>query len=80
MIASTELIIIVLLLRFEQTTKGRKREHYQWNMDIIGVPNTMAEVELVASIVTFLQKVGLTHNDVSSQYHTCEQTITRQFI
>lgn len=20
-------------------TRGRRREHYQWNMDIIGVPN-----------------------------------------
>ena len=22
--------------RFEATQRGRKREHYQWNMDIIG--------------------------------------------
>lgn len=24
--------------RYENTTRGRRREHYQWNMDIIGVP------------------------------------------
>jgi histidyl-tRNA synthetase len=23
--------------RFETTQRGRKREHYQWNMDIVGV-------------------------------------------
>lgn len=22
-------------------TRGRRREHYQWNMDIIGVPEVM---------------------------------------
>ena len=24
--------------RYERMTRGRRREHYQWNMDIIGVP------------------------------------------
>jgi hypothetical protein len=24
--------------RYERTTRGRRREHYQWNMDIFGVP------------------------------------------
>ncbi len=23
--------------RYERATRGRRREHYQWNMDIIGV-------------------------------------------
>ena len=23
--------------RYERTTRGRRREHYQWNMDIVGV-------------------------------------------
>ncbi|KAL6986682.1 histidine--tRNA ligase [Sarracenia purpurea var. burkii] len=25
--------------RYERMTRGRRREHYQWNMDIIGVPD-----------------------------------------
>eukprot|EP00026_Physarum_polycephalum_P008266 Phypoly_transcript_08347.p1 GENE.Phypoly_transcript_08347~~Phypoly_transcript_08347.p1 ORF type:complete len:509 (+),score=90.65 Phypoly_transcript_08347:76-1527(+) len=50
--------------RFEQTVKGRKREHYQWNMDIIGVPNVLGEVELLATIVEFCKLVGLTKDDV----------------
>lgn len=24
--------------RYERATRGRRREHYQWNMDVIGVP------------------------------------------
>lgn len=24
--------------RYERMTRGRRREHYQWNMDIVGVP------------------------------------------
>jgi len=24
--------------RYERMTRGRRREHYQWNMDILGVP------------------------------------------
>ncbi|RVX05079.1 Histidine--tRNA ligase, chloroplastic/mitochondrial [Vitis vinifera] len=27
--------------RYERMTRGRRREHYQWNMDIIGVPEVM---------------------------------------
>lgn len=52
------------LNRFEQTTKGRKREHYQWNMDIIGVPTITAEVELLAAIVHLCKSLGLTASDV----------------
>ena len=33
--------------RFESCQRGRKREHYQWNMDIVGVEGVEAEVRLV---------------------------------
>lgn len=52
------------VVRFEQTTRGRRREHFQWNMDIIGVPNIAAEVELLSAIVTFFKSVGLTSKDI----------------
>lgn len=33
--------------RYERMTRGRRREHYQWNMDIIGVPEvTVSASEL----------------------------------
>ncbi|KAK4743238.1 hypothetical protein SAY87_001239 [Trapa incisa] len=50
--------------RYERMTRGRRREHYQWNMDIIGVPEVTAEAELMSSIVTFFKKVGISSSDV----------------
>ncbi|XP_028225874.1 histidine--tRNA ligase, chloroplastic/mitochondrial isoform X3 [Glycine soja] len=50
--------------RYERMTRGRRREHYQWNMDIIGVPGVMAEAELIASIVTLFKRIGITESDV----------------
>lgn len=45
-------------------TRGRRREHYQWNMDIIGVSEVTAEAELISSIVTFFKRIGITASDV----------------
>lgn len=51
--------------RFERSTRGRRREHYQWNMDCIGVAGVEAEAELLAAMVMFFQNVGLTAQDVA---------------
>ena len=45
-------------------TRGRKREHYQWNMDLVGVAGVEAEAELLAAIVSFFRRLGLTAEDV----------------
>lgn len=50
--------------RYETTQRGRKREHYQWNMDIVGVQGIAAEVELLSAICTFFEKIGITSQDV----------------
>ena len=50
--------------RYERMTRGRRREHYQWNMDIFGEPSVAAEAELLASICTFFSRLGLTAQDV----------------
>ncbi|XP_049848618.1 uncharacterized protein LOC126315408 [Schistocerca gregaria] len=50
--------------RFETMTLGRKREHYQWNMDIFGVKAVTAEVELLAAITCLLSRLGLSSKDV----------------
>ncbi|KAL4576126.1 hypothetical protein LXL04_012215 [Taraxacum kok-saghyz] len=50
--------------RYERMTRGRRREHYQWNMDIIGVPHVTGEAELISSIVTFFKRIGITEKDV----------------
>jgi histidyl-tRNA synthetase len=50
--------------RYERMTRGRRREHYQWNMDIWGVSTEQAEAELIRAMVSFFQNVGLTSTDV----------------
>eukprot|EP01060_Flectonema_neradi_P037049 TRINITY_DN734_c1_g3_i1.p1 TRINITY_DN734_c1_g3~~TRINITY_DN734_c1_g3_i1.p1 ORF type:complete len:490 (+),score=153.56 TRINITY_DN734_c1_g3_i1:137-1606(+) len=50
--------------RFEACVRGRRREHFQWNMDILGVPEITAEAELIAASICFLQNIGLTSADV----------------
>lgn len=50
--------------RYERMQKGRKREHYQWNMDIVGDSSVAAELDLLASLVDFFESVGLTASDI----------------
>ena len=45
--------------RYEQPQKGRTREFFQWNIDIIGVSTPEADAELIAVAATFLRSVGL---------------------
>jgi histidyl-tRNA synthetase len=50
---------IAQCFRYERMTRGRKREHYQWNMDIIGEESTSAEIEVMAAAATALEKMGM---------------------
>jgi histidyl-tRNA synthetase len=45
--------------RYEQPQKGRSREFFQWNIDMIGVDSAEADAELIAVAATFLRSVGL---------------------
>ena len=51
---------IAQCFRYERTTRGRKREHYQWNLDILGEPSVAAEAEILATAVSALEKLGIT--------------------
>ena len=50
--------------RFETTQRGRKREHYQWNMDIVGCASVTAEVELLSAVVQFFRNIGIGSSDI----------------
>ena len=50
--------------RYERMTRGRRREHYQWNMDVWGVDGVEVEAELISAMVNFFRRVGLTSEDV----------------
>ena len=54
---------IAQCFRYERMTKGRKREHYQWNLDIIGEESVLAEVEVLGTAVNALRLMGLTTDD-----------------
>ena len=54
---------IAQCFRYERMTKGRKREHYQWNLDIIGEDSVLAEVEVIGTAVDALRRMGLTTAD-----------------
>lgn len=46
--------------RYERPQKGRSREFFQWNIDMLGVSSPEADAELIAIAATFLKSVGLT--------------------
>jgi histidyl-tRNA synthetase len=50
--------------RYERTTRGRRREHYQWNMDIWGEPDVTAEAELIAAVFAALDLMGIARDEV----------------
>ena len=49
--------------RYERPQKGRGREHYQFNCDIIGEAGLDADVELIALVIDALRTFGLTEKD-----------------
>jgi histidyl-tRNA synthetase len=52
------------LFRYERQQRGRLREHFQLNMDIIGEPDVTADAELLAAAIGIMQQLGLTRDDV----------------
>jgi histidyl-tRNA synthetase len=51
------------LFRYERAQKGRLREFFQLNMDIIGTDSLYAELDLIAAIIHMLRKFGLSATD-----------------
>ena len=51
------------LFRYERQQRGRLREHYQWNVDIVGEAGVAADAEVLAVGIDGLRDLGLTHED-----------------
>ena len=49
--------------RYERMTKGRRREHFQWNADIIGQHEVVAEAEILMLLISACESMGLSTND-----------------
>jgi histidyl-tRNA synthetase len=56
--------------RNETPQKGRKREFFQWNMDIVGVPGVSADAELFAAIIDLFRSIGLSPSDIEIQINS----------
>ncbi|HEY3473664.1 MAG TPA: histidine--tRNA ligase [Anaerolineales bacterium] len=50
--------------RYERPQKGRTREFFQWNVDMLGVASPEADAENAAVLATFFQRVGLSPQQV----------------
>lgn len=51
------------LFRYEQPQRGRVREHFQFNVDIFGVENERAEIEIVSLAYQLLRNLGAKDTD-----------------
>jgi histidyl-tRNA synthetase len=50
--------------RYERPQKGRTREFFQWNIDLVGVDSPEADAEMVAIIATLFKKAGVPPEEV----------------
>ncbi len=51
------------LFRYERQQRGRLREHFQWNADVVGSPDVGADAEVVSLAIDGLRELGLTAED-----------------
>ena len=55
------------LFRYERTQKGRLREHYQLNVDLVGETSVLADAELLSIAVEIMREFGLGAHDVRAR-------------
>ena len=58
--------------RYERPQKGRTREFFQWNIDMIGEDSAGADAELVIIAASFLKRVGLNADEVQIKVNSRE--------
>src|SRR5580765_1881903 len=55
------------LFRYERQQRGRLREHFQLNMDILGEASPLADAELIAAAIDIVRAFGLGPDDVQGR-------------
>lgn len=55
------------LFRYERTQKGRLREHFQLNVDMVGESDVLADAELLSIAVEIMRAFGLSNADVRAR-------------
>ena len=56
------------LFRYERQQKGRLREHFQLNADIVGEASVTADAELVSLSLDIMREFGLEASDVNAKF------------
>jgi histidyl-tRNA synthetase len=57
------------LFRYERTQRGRLREHFQLNVDIVGESDPVADAEILAVALDSLRLLGLTADDIVARFN-----------
>ena len=52
------------LFRYERQQRGRLREHFQFNCDLVGEGGTLADAEIIALAIDVVRAFGLTSSDI----------------
>lgn len=55
------------LFRYERQQRGRLREHFQWNVDVVGEADEAADAEVLAVALDGLRELGLSAEDVRAR-------------
>jgi histidyl-tRNA synthetase len=55
--------------RYERPQKGRSREFFQWNVDLLGVDSPAGDAELAAVGATFFRLIGLTPGEIRLKFN-----------
>jgi histidyl-tRNA synthetase len=55
------------LFRYERQQRGRLREHFQLNVDLVGEADVTADAELLAVAIEVMRGCGLSSNDVRAR-------------
>jgi histidyl-tRNA synthetase len=66
------------LFRYERQQRGRLREHFQLNVDIIGEPDVTADAELLAVAIDIMRELGLTSDDVKAR--VSDRRLLREYL
>ncbi|HEX6307905.1 MAG TPA: histidine--tRNA ligase [Longimicrobiales bacterium] len=57
------------LFRYERAQRGRLREHFQWNVDIVGEDDIAADAEVLAVALDGLRLLGLGAGDIVARFN-----------
>ena len=55
------------LCRAERPQKGRLREFFQWNVDVIGIDDILADAEVIFTTIDYLRSAGLGPDDIKAK-------------